>query len=161
MKEIIEKISSYNIFNYLFPGVIFAILVTKFTDLNLIFDNLFLGAFAYYFIGLAISRFGSVIIEPLLKLIGIVKYTDYKDFVAVSKSDNKLEILSEANNMYRTLVSMFSLLFLTFGYINLAEQWLFFKNNQDIILLIFLFILFLFAYRKKTNYITKRIKALK
>jgi len=64
MKEIIEKLSSYNIFNYLFPGVVFAILATKFTNLNLTFDNLFLGAFAYYFIGLVISRFGSVFIEP-------------------------------------------------------------------------------------------------
>ncbi|HUX59549.1 MAG TPA: hypothetical protein VMV77_21430 [Bacteroidales bacterium] len=161
MKEIIEKLSSYNIFNYLFPGVVFAILATKFTDLNLTFDNLFLGAFAYYFIGLVISRFGSVFIEPLLKLIRIVKFADYKDFVTVSKSDNKLEILSEANNMYRTLVSMFSLLFLTFGFKSLADKWEFLKNNQDIILLTFLFFLFLLSYRKQTNYITKRIKALK
>jgi len=161
MKEIIEKLSSYNIFNYLFPGVVFAILATKFTDLNLIFDNLFLGAFAYYFIGLVISRFGSVFIEPFFKLIRIVKFADYKDFVTVSKSDNKLEILSEANNMYRTLVSMFLLLFLTFGFEILADKWEFLKNNQDIILLTFLFFLFLLSYRKQTNYITKRIKASK
>lgn len=161
MKEIIEKLSSYNIFNYLFPGVVFAILATKFTDLNLTFDNLFLGAFAYYFIGLVISRFGSVFIEPFLKLIRIVKFADYKDFVTVSKSDNKLEILSEANNMYRTLVSMFLLLFLTFGFEILADKWEFLKNNQDIILLTFLFFLFLLSYRKQTNYITKRIKASK
>ena len=161
MKEIIEKLSSYNIFNYLFPGVVFAILATKFTGLNLTFDNLFLGAFAYYFIGLVISRFGSVFIEPFLKLMRIVKFADYKDFVTVSKSDNKLEILSEANNMYRTLISMFSLLFLTFGFKNLADKWEFLKNNQDIILLTFLFFLFLLSYRKQTNYITKRIKASK
>lgn len=161
MKEIIEKISSYNIFNYLFPGVVFAILATKFTDLNLTFDNLFLGAFAYYFIGLVISRFGSVFIEPFLKLTRIVKFEDYIDFVAVSKSDNKLEILSEANNMYRTLVSMFLLLFLIFGFNILADKWEFLKNNQDIILLTFLFFLFLLSYRKQTNYITKRIKASK
>jgi len=161
MKEIIEKLSSYNIFNYLFPGVVFAILATKFTGLNLTFDNLFLGAFAYYFIGLVISRFGSVFIEPFLKLIRIVKFADYKDFVTVSKSDNKLEILSEANNMYRTLVSMFSMLFLTFGFKNLADKWEFLKNYQDIILLTFLLFLFLLSYRKQTNYITKRIKASK
>jgi len=90
-----------------------------------------------------------------------VKFTDYNDFVTVSKSDNKLEILSEANNMYRTLVSMFLLLFLIFGFRILADKWEFLKNNQDIILLIFLFFLFLLSYRKQTNYVTKRIKASK
>jgi uncharacterized membrane protein len=90
-----------------------------------------------------------------------VKFEDYIDFVAVSKSDNKLEILSEANNMYRTLVSMFLLLFLIFGFNILADKWEFLKNNQDIILLTFLFFLFLLSYRKQTNYITKRIKASK
>lgn len=161
MKEIIDKLSSYNIFNYLFPGVVFSIFATKFTDLNLSFDNLFLGAFAYYFIGLVISRFGSVFIEPLLKLTRIVKFADYKDFISVSKSDNKLETLSEANNMYRTLVSMFSLMFLTFGFQKLACKWEFLRNNQAIIILTLLFFLFLFSYRKQTNYITKRINASK
>jgi len=111
MKEIIEKLSSYNIFNYLLPGIVFSILTSKFTSTNLIFDNLIIGAFLYYFIGLVISRVGSVIIEPLLKRIKFLKFADYKDFVSVSKTDNKLEILSEANNMYRTFVSMFSILF--------------------------------------------------
>ncbi len=161
MKEIVDKLSSYNIFNYLFPGVVFSILATKFTDLNMSFDNLFLGAFAYYFTGLVISRFGSVFIEPLLKLLRVVQFADYKDFILVSKSDNKLEILSEANNMYRTLISMFSLLFLTFGFQNLASEWEFLRNNQDIIFLTLLFFLFLLSYRKQTNYITKRIKASK
>ncbi len=161
MKEIIEKLSSYNIFNYLLPGIVFSILTSKFTSTNLIFDNLVIGVFLYYFIGLVISRVGSVIIEPLLKWIKFLKFADYKDFVSVSKTDNKLEILSEANNMYRTFVSMFSILFLIIGFQRLSEFFIIFKNNQDLILLAVLFVLFLFSYRKQTDYITKRIKASK
>lgn len=161
MKEIIEKLSSYNIFNYLLPGIVFSILTSKFTSTNLIFDNLIIGAFLYYFIGLVISRVGSVIIEPLLKRIKFLRFADYKDFVSVSKTDNKLEILSEANNMYRTFVSMFSILFLIIGFQRLSEFFIIFKNNQDLILLAVLFVLFLFSYRKQTDYITKRIKASK
>ena len=161
MKEIIEKLSSYNIFNYLLPGIVFSILTSKFTSTNLIFDNLIIGAFLYYFIGLVISRVGSVIIQPLLKRIKFLKFADYKDFVSVSKTDNKLEILSEANNMYRTFVSMFSILFLIIGFQRLSEFFIIFKNRQDLILLAVLFVLFLFSYRKQTNYITKRIKASK
>ena len=161
MKEIIEKLSSYNIFNYLLPGIVFSILTSKFTSTNLIFDNLVIGAFLYYFIGLVISRVGSVIIEPLLKWIKFLKFADYKDFVSVSKTDNKLEILSEANNMYRTFVSMFSILFLIIGFQRLSEYYIILKNIQDLIVLAVLFVLFLFSYRMQTNYITKRIKTSK
>jgi len=161
MKEIIEKLSSYNIFNYLLPGIVFSILTSKFTSTNLIFDNLVIGVFLYYFIGLIISRVGSIIIEPLLKWIKFLKFADYKDFVSVSKTDNKLEILSEANNMDRTFVSMFSILFLIIGFQRLSEYFIILKNKQDLIVLAVLFVLFLFSYRKQTNYITKRIKASK
>ena len=63
MKEIIDKLSSYNIFNYLLPGVLFVAIAKNFTEYNLILDNDFIGAFFYYFIGMVISRFGSLIIE--------------------------------------------------------------------------------------------------
>ena len=161
MKEILDKLSSYNIFNYLLPGVIFSILISKFTSTNLIYDNLIIGAFLYYFIGLVISRFGSIIIEPLLKWIKFLKFTDYKDFLNASKTDSKIETLSEVNNMYRTFVSMFSISFLIIGFLQLSEYLIFLKNKQDLIVLTILFLLFLFSYRKQTIYITKRVKALK
>ena len=161
MKDFLDKLTSYNIFNYLLPGVLFSILATKFANLNLVFDNLIIGVFAYYFTGLIISRFGSIVIEPFLKVIGFVKFADYKDFIEASKNDSKIEVLSESNNMYRTLISMFTLLFLTIGFQKLADNWFFLKNNQDAIFLSILLLLFLLSYRKQTNYITKRIKTKK
>jgi hypothetical protein len=161
MKDILDKLTYYNIFNYLFPGVLFSILATNFANLNLVFDDLLIGAFAYYFTGLVISRFGSIIIEPFLKFMSFVKFADYKDFIEASKKDSKIEVLSESNNMFRTLISMFTLLFLTIGFQKLADKWEFLKNNQEVIFLSILFLLFLLSYRKQTNYITKRIKASK
>lgn len=161
MKDLIDKITSYNIFNYLFPGVVLSLLTTKLTSYNLVFDNLFIGAFAYYFIGLVISRIGSVIIEPILKWFGFVKFAEYKDFVKLSKTDPKLEILSEANNMYRTIISLFVIVFILLGTQKIARYWSFFNENQDVLALIFLFFLFAFSYRKQTNYITHRINSLK
>ena len=161
MKDIIDKLSSYNIFNYLFPGVLFSLLATKFASINLVFDDLFIGAFAYYFMGLVISRFGSLVIEPLLKLTKIVRFSDYKDFIEASKKDSKIEVLSESNNMFRTLISMCILLFLAIWFQLLAESWGFLKNNQESIFLSLLLLLFLLSYRKQTNYIIKRIKTSK
>jgi hypothetical protein len=159
MKEILDKLTSYNLFNYLLPGVIFSILVTELTDYNFIQENIIVGAFLYYFIGMTISRIGSLVVEPILKKIGFLKFADYKDFIIASKKDNKIEILSEANNTYRTFISMFFNLILFKGY-NLLEirfSWL--KESQPIIIPLILLTIFLLAYRKQTIYVTKRIKS--
>ncbi|OFX47732.1 MAG: hypothetical protein A2X13_11335 [Bacteroidetes bacterium GWC2_33_15] len=159
MKEILDKISSYNLFNYLLPGVLFAFIASKMTGINLVQNDLIIGAFVYYFIGLVISRFGSLVIEPILKKTKFVSFADYKDFVTVSQSDTKLDTLSEANNMYRTLMAMFLLLILSGIYSWLTLKFPIIKEWSTILLVILLFIMFLFSYKKQTNYITKRIKS--
>jgi hypothetical protein len=161
MKELLDKLSSYNIFNFLLPGILFSVLITQICGINLINGDLFIEAFEYYFIGLVISRFGSLIIEPILKKTHFVKFADYSDFISASSQDSKIEVLSETNNMFRTLISMLLLVLLIMGYQLIASNWNFLKNNENIILILTLLIMFLFAYRKQTNYITKRIKAKK
>ena len=67
MKELLDKLSSYNLFNYLFPGILFVTIAKETTSLDLLQENIITGVFLYYFIGLVISRVGSLLIEPLLK----------------------------------------------------------------------------------------------
>jgi len=112
MKEILDKVTSYNLFNYLLPGTLFVVILERFTQYSFTQENLIISAFVYYFAGLVISRIGSLVVEPIFKKFEFVKFAEYKDFVIASKSDSKLEDLSEANNMYRTFVSMFVFLFL-------------------------------------------------
>jgi len=158
MSEFLGKISSYNLFNYLFSGVLFVALSKAFTSHSFIQDDIVIGIFLYYFIGLVISRIGSLVVEPILKLCSFVKYTNYSDFVMASKKDLSLDVLSEVNNMYRTLVSVCAgVLFLMF-YELLKTKLLWIQGSEVYVLLLVLFIIFLFAYRKQTNYITKRIK---
>ncbi|WP_417876626.1 hypothetical protein [Winogradskyella sediminis] len=159
MKEIIEKISSYNIFNYLFPGIIFVILLREITSYDLIQENNFLGAFLYYFIGLVISRIGSLVIGDLLKSkkLKFIKFADYKDFVHACDKDIKIELFSEINNMYRTIISLLTLLLLAKLYENIAK-WLNINEGLSYILLIVtLIILFVFSYRKQTGFVRKRV----
>lgn len=161
MKELLDKLSSYNIFNYLLPGILFAVIITKTTELTLIQSDIILGVFVYYFIGLVISRFGSLIIEPILKKINFVKFADYKDFVKVSAKDQKLEVLSESNNMYRTLISTFFLIVLIKLYFLLAKNWTFLSDCGVWILIALLVVMFLFSYKKQTKYIASRINSQK
>ncbi len=160
MKELLDKISSYNLFNYLLPGILFVAILNTFTTYSFPLDNLVVGAFEFYFIGLVVSRFGSLFIEPVLKKVSFLKFANYSDFVSASQKDSKIEILSEVNNMYRTLSSLLILLIL----LKLFE-WIEFKlpvlKEWNLhILIAFLLVLFLCSYRKQTEYITKRIKAI-
>ena len=108
---------------------------------------------------MTISRFGSVIIEPLFKKIKFLKFRDYKDFVKASKKDSKIDLLSEVNNTYRTLNAMTLSLLLLKLYNFMDTKFQFGNSISLIILTIIITILYVFSYRKQTNYISKRIDA--
>lgn len=158
MKDIIDKLSSYNLFNYLFPGIVFVILANVMTRYSFIQQDIVLGVFLYYFIGLVISRFGSLAVEPFLKRISFLKFAEYKDFVAASKKDEKVELFSEINNTYRTLCACFLLLILLKIFEIIQNVFMLEKVWVAFFLVVLLLILFLLSYRKQTDYITKRVK---
>jgi hypothetical protein len=106
MKEILEKISAYNIFTNLIPGVIFCYLAEIIYGYPLLQKDPIIGLFLYYFAGLVISRIGSNIIEPILIGIGIVHYSKHTDFIEASKADPKIEELLVSNNLYRSSISL-------------------------------------------------------
>lgn len=159
MKDLFDQISSYNLFNYLLPGILFVCISKYFTDYNFIQDNDFVGAFLYYFIGMVISRFGSLFVEPILKGISFLKFADYKSFIVASKKDEKIELFSEVNNTYRTITALFIILLLVKIYNHIQVRWNIPINITYLIVVIVILVIFLFSYRKQTNYITKRIKA--
>lgn len=157
MKDIIDKISSYNLFNYLLPGILFAAIGDQITSYTLVHDDLLIAVFLYYFMGLVISRVGSLIIAPLMKCVKFVELASYADFVQAVRADPKIDLLSEQNNMYRTLCAVCLMLALLKGgevatvKLGITSQWMF------SVLLVLLFILFALSYRKQTAFVKKRI----
>lgn len=158
MKEIVEKISSYNLFNNLLPGVIYVGIIERVTTLSLIDENLFVSAFLCYFIGMIIGRVGSLLIEPLLIKIGFLRFKDYSDFIEASKKDEKIDVLSEQNNTYRTLVTMTIFVMLTVPYDIVRNSFEQLKSWDIWIITGGILILFVFSYRKQTKYIFKRVE---
>lgn len=159
MTELLNKISSYHVFNYLLPGIVFTVLAGQIVHYSIGQHDVIAAAFLYYFVGLVVSRFGSLIIEPLLKAVLFVEFADYKDFVAVSQKDPKLDELSEVNNTYRTLASLFTLLLMLKLCVRLEGEFPCLKDWNGTILSVLLLVMFLFSYRKQTSYVAKRIKA--
>lgn len=156
MNEFIEKISSYNIFNHFFPGILFVSFSRIITPYSFGQKDIITEIFVYYFIGLIISRFGSLVIEPILVKSTFIKFASYADFEIASKTDSKIEILSETSNMYRTLISMLFLLILLKGYSFFAVKFELLGKTSPYVLIILLFIMFLFSYKKQAGYITKK-----
>lgn len=150
MSELLQKLSTYNIFNYLFPGVVFVILLNRYTEINLVVDDVILGMFLYYFFGLVLSRIGSILIEPILRFTKIVQFSDYARFIRASKLDDKIELLSEVNNMHRTIIAMLVVL-LAISICNGSVTCLLTAGLLGIVTL------FILSYRKQTSFITKRI----
>jgi magnesium-transporting ATPase (P-type) len=158
MNELLAKLSSYNLFNYLLPGIVFTVLAGDALRYPIAQRDILTAAFFYYFVGLVISRFGSLVIEPILKRFAFVRFSDYNEFLAASEKDGQLAVLSEANNTYRTLSSLFSLLLLLKLYLKLEAKLPFLRGWNATLLLVLLLIMFLFSYRKQTAYISKRVR---
>lgn len=157
MSDFIGKLSTYHFFNYLFTGVLFVVTADQFTSFSFVQSDLVLAPFVYYFIGLIVSRIGSLVVEPVLKKIKFVNFAEYGRYVSASKADVLIETLSETNNMYRTLCALFLCVILLNGYSLMEQAWPVLQNETAVIVIGGLFLMFLFAYRKQTNYITKRI----
>lgn len=161
MEKILDKLSSYNIFNYLFPGVIFCVIADRYLAIPLLQDSIVNGLFLYYFAGLMISRFGSIAIEPILKKTGIIKFSDYRDYIEAAKEDPKIELLSESNNMYRTLLSAVLILCVAAIGAQLIQSYPSLLDFIKYSILPGLVLLFAFSYKKQTEYISKRVSAAK
>lgn len=157
MSDFVKSISSYNLFNNLLPGVVFCVLASKLFPISLVQKDLITGVFFYYFVGLVIGRIGSVIIEPILKFTGFISFSNYPDYIEASKTDKNLKILSETNNMYRSILSMFLFLVAISFHFYLSSK---FEGFSDYVLYLYVFgliVLFAWSYKKQSQYIKVRV----
>lgn len=161
MEKIFEKISSYNILNNLLPGATVCFLINYVAGVNIIRASIVDNLFIFYFVGMIISRIGSIVIEPICKKIKFVTYSDYKDYISACKNDVKIETLLEVNNMYRTFFSGCLFVLLVWGYNEVGQRHQILLNIAPEIIVVLLIVLFAFSYRKQTKYIKSRVEKIK
>lgn len=154
MKYLLDKLSTYNILNYLLPGAIWAYWLTHQQGIQVIQENILYGLFVYYFLGMIVSRFGSIMLEPILKKLGWVNYAAYPQYLSASKLDPTIEVLSETNNIYRTFISLFALVLLFEVFFELGVP----SKHYPLIAASLLLILFLLSYRKQTRFVRERVE---
>ena len=156
MDSLLSLLNEYELFNNIFPGIIFLYFSNlqnyiPILDKIDIYEKLFL----YYFIVLIIGRICSLFLEPLFKKLEIIKFADYSKFLKAEEKDSKIHMLVLVNNMYRSFCVVFLFSFL----------WLIYKNDflfstllPRLLIILFLFFLFVYSYKKQTEYIKKRVE---
>lgn len=160
MEKIIEKISSYHIFNNLVPGYLFLIISEQIIEKKLIIDNIVYSFFAAYFIGIIISRLSSLVVEKMINKLWNLKKEPYEKYIEANKKDTKIEILNQDRNMYRSLCTLMIIELVLKGIVMFNVSSLI--NRDFAILLIFLVlaILFAFSFVKQNKYISSRVKTI-
>lgn len=157
MDDLLAKISSYNVFTNLLPGVVFCFVATNVFGYPLMPDDVVAGVFFYYFVGMIISRVGSLVVEPLLIWMKLVEYADYKDYVAAAKVDEKIPELLETNNMYRSGVALAAAL-LSLAILERIKGWFGWSTSTvSLFALSALALIMVASFSKQTTYIRKRV----
>lgn len=157
MSDIISKITSYNLFNNLVPGVVFSYAVSSLGITTIGTGNIPTDFIMFYFLGVMISRFGSLFVEPALRYMQIAIYSDYNSYLTACAEDKKIEILVEDNNQYRTYISLFVLLTIALSFDAISSNLGLTDISKKVVILIATLFLFIAAYRKQTFYIYRRV----
>lgn len=158
MEDLLKKVSSYQLFNYLLSGAVLVATLDKTTSIHLSPDDAILAFFAYYFVGMVVSRIGSLVVEPVLKYLKVIKFKPHSEYVRAAALDPRIDTLSQENNTYRTLIATFLVYIIT--YLGSAHWSKWFLQHQTLSLLVgavLLTVLFASAYHKQTKYVTSRI----
>lgn len=173
-KVFFEKITSYNLFNNLLPGIIFCYVVERVTTISFTGDSVWENFFVFYFLGVVIGRISSLFIEPWLINLKLknkqtktkesyIKFAPYNEFVEASRRDPFIKTLNESCNMYRSFISTFLLVACCKIYDGFIREWIcrlghIGDNIKGIVICLLIACLFTMSYKKQVDYIRKRVE---
>lgn len=161
MNDLLAKISSYNIFNYLFPGALFVVVAERMGIVVLPQQlDIITRLLIYYSAGLGISRVGSLILEPILLFTRFVTYSDYSDYVTACDADPKIVTLVEASNTFRTIAAGSLCLLIAWPLSSMAQKGVIGPTTGTILALALVLVVFLASFKKQVGYLKKRVSRL-
>lgn len=159
IKILVTKLSQYNFVTNILPGSVFCLILKFIVGYDLfVTDEWYQMGIIFYFVGMVNNRFGSLVIEEILKKTKIVKFAKYEDFVKAEMKDSKLTTLSTENNVFRSYISVCALSFITSLFKLTSDNVAWVNEWKEQILLATLLVLFTLSYRKQTIYVRKRVE---
>ena len=161
IESLCEKVSAYNVFNYLLPGAVFVSAFQLVSGHSLISGNILVDIIVIYFAGMVLSRIGSLVIEPICIRLKIVTCASHEDYVEATNKDAAIHTLLQENNTYRTLAATFLAIISVKLAILVQHRWPEIRLHADWACLLGLLGLFVLSYRKQTAYIRSRVNRIK
>ena len=156
--KLVEKISTYQILNYMIPGSVLCFLLKYLVGYDLMTFSVIENIIVVYFVGMVNSRLSSLVLKPLLKKLRIIKEADHKEFILAEKNDAKLTVLSDMNNSFRSIANAMLILLLAYLLKHISVVETFVLENINWIAIVSLLILFVLSYRKQTAYVKERVE---
>ena len=141
-------------------GVIFGYYLNDIIGIRILREDMIFNICICYVVGLLVSRFGSLVVEKVLKKLKCINFVDYKAYAVASKEDVTLRFLSQINNFFRTIIAMVFLMITTYVLSFFKEYLIEYKTPLTIILGVLVLALMICSYKKQTEYIKNRVQIL-
>lgn len=157
IKELLGKLSRYEILNNLLPGMIMVYILNHIGyDIELAYW--WQNALIAYVAGLVCGRVSSLLLEPLCEKCKLINKQEYANYNKTKESRPFVVTLVEIANMYRTLSAVFLIAIVAIAYKFALCNWEWIRDFNSAIQLAALFVLFILSYAKQYGYVVKNIK---
>lgn len=161
MSELLSKISSYNLYNYLLVGFVYNLLLCHYTQLGYVDESIFNTLIVCYVMGLFIAKLASLFIEPLLRKLHwgnkkFLKWHNKNEYIEAANNDPMIPCILEEANLCRNFIACFMLFFLSILYEEYLSKYVD-RKNVDYLFYAFMLVVFVFSYRKKVAQISNRV----
>lgn len=162
MGSFAEKLSPYDFINNLFPGVLVSAFVAWSLDLSFIAEGV-VSIVVYfcivYFVGIIMSRLGSLVLEPIFRKVRIAKW--HKNYYVGERDDPKIPTLLRDLNMYRSLVasSLFCCL-ISLAAVFITKTISCYTCLETMATLFIIAVVFVCSYSKQSRSIYRRVDAI-
>lgn len=158
IEKIIEKLGMYNIFTNIIPGYVFLFVNSYYFNFKI--NNVVTITILSYFLGLTISRIGSITIGNILLKFSKEKGELYSKYIEATERDEKIELLLQERNSYRTYSTLFLICFIEY-LCNIIRIKYSIPNDICYIIIFVILILILIysiSFCKYNKYIAERIR---
>lgn len=161
MSELLSKISSYNLYNYLLVGFVYNMLLCHYTQLGYVDESILKTLIVCYVMGLFIAKLASLFLEPLLIRLHwnnkkFLKWRNKNEYLEASFKDAKIPILLEEANVCRNIAMPIFVFFICLLYDKYVSIYIYMIVAECLFYVIAFFIC-IFSYKKKIRQISDRI----
>lgn len=156
MDFIAKKIDNYNLFTNIVPGYI--MLMFNIYYFEILIPSILEQLVYAYIIGLTLNRIGSIITAKVLLLFTKEKGENYSKYIKACKQDDKIEVLLQQRNEFRTICTLFIVCIIEMAGHYIVNKLYIPTDIIMVLVLIILVVIYGISFCKHNKYIADRVR---